>query len=243
MPGGGILEVCAENVKHQKNGNFVRISFYDHGHGIPADDLSKIFDPYFSTKKIGAQKRTGLGLSVCQSIIIQHGGDVLVDSKPDRGTTIHLYLPAENVNSQENSLETRQEEEISLFGEGRILVMDDEEMIRELAEEILTHLGYDFEFAQNGSDAVKLYRSALEAKIPFDAVILDLTVRGGMGGKEALQKIRQFDPHVKGIVSSGYSADPGITDFSKYGFKGAVAKPYTVEELSQELTRVLNADG
>jgi DNA-binding NarL/FixJ family response regulator len=88
-----------------------------------------------------------------------------------------------------------------------------------------------------------LYRSALEAKIPFDAVILDLTVRGGMGGKEALQKIRQFDPHVKGIVSSGYSADPGITDFSKYGFKGAVAKPYTVEELSQELTRVLNADG
>ena len=122
-------------------------------------------------------------------------------------------------------------------------MMDDEEMIRKLAEEILTHLGYDFEFAKNGSEAVELYRSALEAKIPFDAVILDLTVRGGMGGKETLQKICQFDPHVKGIVSSGYSADPGITDFGKYGFKGVVAKPYTVEELSQELTRVLNADG
>lgn len=242
MPGGGILKVYAENIKHQNNGNYVRISFCDHGRGIPADDLSKIFDPYFSTKKMGVQKRTGLGLSVCQSIIIQHGGDVLVDSKPDCGTTIHLYLPAVTVNSQEVSLETRQEEEISLFGEGRILVMDDEEMIRELAEEILTHLGYDFEFAKNGSEAVELYRSALEAKIPFDAVVLDLTVRGGMGGKEALQKILQFDPQVKGIVSSGYSADPGITDFNKHGFKGVVAKPYTVAELSQELTRVLNVD-
>jgi len=122
-------------------------------------------------------------------------------------------------------------------------VMDDEEMIRKLAEEILTHLGYDFEFAKNGSEAVELYRSALEAKIPFDAVVLDLTVRGGMGGKETIQEILQLDPYVKGIVSSGYSADPGVTDFRKYGFKGVVAKPYTVEELSQELTRVLNADG
>ncbi len=97
-------------------------------------------------------------------------------------------------------------------------------------------------FAANGSEAVELYRSALEAKIPFDAVVLDLTVRGGMGGKEAIQEILQFDPHVKGIVSSGYSADPGITDFRKYGFKGVVAKPYTLEELNQELTRVLDAD-
>ena len=243
MPGGGILEICAENVNHQKNGNYVRISFCDHGRGIPANDLSKIFDPYFSTKKMGARKRTGLGLSVCHSIVIQHGGDVLVDSKPDCGTTIHLYLPAATANSQEDNFENRQEQEIPLFGEGRILVMDDEEMIRKLAEEILTHLGYDFEFAKNGSEAVELYRSALEAKIPFDAVVLDLTVRGGMGGKETIQEILQLDPYVKGIVSSGYSADPGVTDFRKYGFKGVVAKPYTVEELSQELTRVLNADG
>jgi PAS domain S-box-containing protein len=242
MPGGGILEVCAENVKDQKNGNYVKISFCDHGRGIPADDLSKIFDPYFSTKKMGARKSTGLGLSVCHSIVIQHGGDVRVDSKPDCGTTIHLCLPAVSVDSQEENLESRQEEEIPLFGEGRILVMDDEEMIRGLAEKILTHLGYDFEFAKNGSEAVELYRSALEAKIPFDAVVLDLTVRGGMGGKEAIQEILQFDPHVTGIVSSGYSADPGITNFRKYGFKGVVAKPYTLEELGQELIRVLNAD-
>jgi CheY-like chemotaxis protein len=243
MPGGGILEVCAENVGHQHNGNYVKVSFCDHGRGIPAENLSKIFDPYFSTKKMGAQMQTGLGLSVCQSIIIQHGGDVQVDSKPDGGTTIHLFLPAVAANSPEDSLEIRQEEEISLFGEGRILVMDDEEMIRELAGEILTHLGYDFEFAKNGSEAVALYRKAQEAMIPFDAVILDLTVRGGMGGKQALQEILQFDPHVKGIVSSGYSNDPSITDFNKHGFKGVVAKPYTVEELNQELTRVLNADG
>jgi PAS domain S-box-containing protein len=243
MPRGGILEVCAENVKHQKNGNYVRISFCDHGHGIPADDLPKIFDPYFSTKNMDAQKSTGLGLSVCHSIVIQHGGDIMVDSKPDWGTTIHLYLPAVTVNLQEDNLESPQEEEIPLFGEGRILVMDDEEIIRELAEKILTHLGYDFEFAANGSEAVELYRNALEAEIPFDAVVLDLTVRGGMGGKEAIQEILQFDSHVKGIVSSGYSADPGITDFRKYGFKGVVTKPYTLEELNQELTRVLDADG
>lgn len=242
MPEGGILEIGAENVKHQKNGNYVKISFSDHGSGISADDLSKIFDPYFSTKKMGAQKGTGLGLSVCHSIVTQHGGDVLADSKPDCGTTIHLYLPATTSNPLEENLESQQEKEIPLFGEGRILVMDDEEMIRELAADILTHLGYDFEFAKNGSEAVELYRKALEAKIPFNAVVLDLTIRGGMGGKEAIQEILQLDPQVKGIVSSGYSADPGITDFRKYGFKGVVAKPYTLEELSQELTQVLNAD-
>jgi PAS domain S-box-containing protein len=243
MPEGGILEIRAENVKNQKTGSFVKISYSDHGCGIHADDLSKIFDPYFSTKKVGGQKGTGLGLSVCHSIVTQHGGDVLADSKPDGGTTIHLYLPAATDNPLEENSEKRQEEEIQLFGEGRILIMDDEEMIRKLAAEILTHLGYDFEFAKNGSEAVELYRSALEAKIPFDAAVLDLTVRGGMGGKEAIREILQFDPHVKGIVSSGYSADPGLTDFRKYGFKGVVAKPYTLEELSRELTRVLNAEG
>ncbi len=242
MPQGGILEVRAENYQNGQNGNYVKISFSDHGSGIAPKDLSKIFSPYFSTKKGGAQKDAGLGLSICHSIVIQHGGDVQAESIPNRGTTIHLYLPAATGKALEENLENRQEQEIPLFGEGKILVMDDEEMIRELAGEVLTHLGYEVEFAQNGSVAVELYRNALETGNPFDAVILDLTVRGGMGGKKTMNKLLQLDPHVRGIVSSGYSQDSGITDFRKYGFKGVVVKPYTLEELSQKLTRVLNTD-
>ncbi|UCF93722.1 MAG: response regulator [Desulfobacterales bacterium] len=247
MPNGGILRVTAENLNLAQHvlplerGSYVKISIADQGNGIPATDLSKIFDPYYSTKERGDQKGTGLGLSIGHSIIKKHGGGIAVESQIGVGTTFHIYLPAaeHEVLAMRTADETATNAPVS--DGGRILVMDDEKMIRELAGEILSHLGYQVDFARDGQEAVTLYQQALTSENPFDAVILDLTVRGGMGGKEAIRKLIQIDPDVKAIVSSGYSADPGITDFRKYGFRDVAAKPYTVEQLGARLTRVLGA--
>jgi PAS domain S-box-containing protein len=246
MPDGGDLRVDAENMKtadrppHLKKGNYVRISIADRGTGIAKKNLDKIFDPYFSTKKRGTKKGTGLGLSISQSIIKKHGGDVTVESRVGQGTTFHIYLPSANGKNHAQQAATPAELEIPLFGEGRILVMDDEEMIRKLAAEILTYLGYEVDFAANGAEAVDRYKQAMAAGKPFDAVILDLTVKGGVGGKAAIQKLVKIDPHVIGIISSGYTNDPGITDFGQYGFSGVVAKPYTMGELGEKLNHVLS---
>jgi CheY-like chemotaxis protein len=132
------------------------------------------------------------------------------------------------------------EQEIPIFGEGRILVMDDEAMIRKLAGELLSYLGYDVDFALDGAEAIKRYKQALDSKKPFDAVILDLTVKGGMGGKETIEKLSKIDPNVVAIVSSGYCNDPGITDFGRYGFSGVVTKPYTMSELGEKLNQVVS---
>ena len=152
---------------------------------------------------------------------------------------MHLYLPAADPQALEKIHSEKPLEKSRIFGEGKILVMDDEQMIRELAGEILWHLGYEVEFARNGDEAVALYQKSMNSAKPFDAVILDLTVRGGMGGKETIQQLIGIDPDVKGIVSSGYSDDPGMTNYKKYGFSGVVAKPYTLEELGEKLNRVL----
>jgi CheY-like chemotaxis protein len=159
----------------------------------------------------------------------------------DAGTTMHIYLPAADPQALKKTPSKKPLEQSRIFGEGKILVMDDEQMIRELAGEILWHLGYEVEFARNGDEAVALYQKSMNTAKPFDAVILDLTVRGGMGGKEAIQQLIGIDPDVKGIVSSGYSDDPGMTNYTKYGFSGVVAKPYTLEELGEKLNRVLKS--
>jgi CheY-like chemotaxis protein len=202
--------------------------------------LDKIFNPYFSTKKIGNKKGTGLGLSICHSIIRKHGGNVTVESELRRGTTFHLYLPSANGKSSDKKAANTTEQEIPIFGEGRILVMDDEAMIRKLAGELLSYLGYEVDFAPNGTEAVKRYEQAMDSKRPYDAVILDLTVKGGMGGKETIQKLVKIDPRVVAIVSSGYCNDPGITDFDQYGFSGVVTKPYTMSELGEKLNQVIS---
>ena len=245
MHAGGAVNVAVSNVlvtdevPTLMEGDYVRISVTDQGNGIPADEFDKIFEPYYSTKKRGHSRGTGLGLSICRSIIRKHGGDVTVASQIGVGTTIHLYLPAANPKvSRKISIE-KPPKQPPIFGEGKILVMDDDPMIRELAGEILWHLGYEVEFANDGNEAVALYQKSMVSAKPFDAVILDLTVRGGMGGKEAIQKIIAIDPDVKGIVSSGYSDDPGMTDFKQYGFSGVVAKPYTLAELGEKLNQVL----
>ncbi len=247
MPEGGLLKISAENVKSDDNlpilrkGNYVKISIGDHGKGIAKKNLNKIFNPYFSTKKMGNKKGTGLGLSICHSIIKKHGGDVTVESKYDKGTTFHIYLPSANGKASHQKAAVTSEQEIPIFGEGRILVMDDEAMIRKLAGELLTYLGYEVDFAMDGTEAVKRYKQAMTSKKPFNAVILDLTVKGGMGGKKAIQELTKIDPHVIGIVSSGYCNDPGITDYGRYGFSGVVAKPYTMGELGEKLNQVMSS--
>ena len=245
MPQGGSLDVSAENVKSNevipglRNGKYIKISIADQGKGIAQKNLDRIFNPYFSTKKQGDKKGIGLGLSICHSIIKKHGGNVTVSSKYGKGATFHIYLPCATCKMPDQPVGETSEQEIPIFGEGRILIMDDEAMIRKLAGELLTYLGYTVDFALNGTEAVKCYKQALESNTPFDAVILDLTVKGGMGGKKTIQQLTKIDPHVVGIVSSGYSNDPVIAEYKRHGFKGVVTKPYTMGELGEKLNQAL----
>jgi PAS domain S-box-containing protein len=245
MQEGGTIKVSAANtqltdeVPTLVEGDYVQISIADQGGGIPEAEFDRIFEPYYSTKEMGNTRGTGLGLSICRSIIRKHGGEVTVESRMGVGTSMHLYLPAADPQALKKIPNQKPPEQSRIFGEGKILVMDDEQMIRELAGEILWHLGYEVEFASNGDEALALYQKSMNSAKPFDAVILDLTVRGGMGGKETIQQLMGIDPDVKGIVSSGYSDDPGMTNYKEYGFSGVVAKPYTLEELGEKLNRVL----
>ncbi|MDX1776407.1 MAG: PAS domain S-box protein [Desulfobulbales bacterium] len=239
MTEGGVINITAENltVTHEqknlpiKQGRYVKISFQDNGRGIPAKDLPRIFDPYFTTKKDGS----GLGLSIVHSIVTNHGGHIEVHSQPEDGTTFVIYFPA----SLEDDLITEAEIPQISKGSGKILVMDDEEMIRDFAKEMLENLGYDVVLAKDGEEAVTLFQAAKVNGRPFAAVLMDITVPGGMGGKEAMEKLLAIDPAVKGIVSSGYAQDPIMSQYKDYGFTGVVPKPYNLEEMSRELQRVL----
>ncbi|MCP4368375.1 MAG: response regulator, partial [Deltaproteobacteria bacterium] len=184
-------------------------------------------------------KGMGLGLSICHSIIKKHNGDIVAESFSETGTSLHFYLPAskETIVTQEFSKVS--EKEKLILGKGRILVMDDEKMVIKITGHLLNRLGYDASFSKDGAQAVKMYKKAMELQNPFDAVILDLTVRGGMGGKEAIKKLIEIDPKVRAIVSSGYSNSPVITSYKDYGFIGVIAKPYNINELSKKLNEVL----
>ena len=245
MPEGGDLYVSAWNelvttqTQGPPPGRHVVISIQDSGQGIAPETLGRIFDPYFSTKEMGTDRGLGLGLSIANSIIDQHGGAIGVASEIGMGARFSIYMPASN-----NPLAPRRQEETCPLDSncpttGRILVMDDEEMIRNLAGNILTRLGYEPAFARHGDEAIHLYRKALSDNNPFDAVILDLTVKGGRGGKETIQELVAIDPAVRGIVSSGYANDPGVTNYRDYGFCAVVAKPYRINELGDQLKRVL----
>ncbi|MEW6378169.1 MAG: PAS domain S-box protein [bacterium] len=255
MPRGGVIRIQAENVTvgpeaglPLQAGRYVKVSIIDQGPGIPAEILPKIFDPYFTTKPGGS----GLGLAVVYSVMKRHQGHVSAESRPGAGTTFSLYLP---VPEEKPAVEEQIREEISRKareeirkkrlqpGQGRILLMDDEQSMRDVAGNILSFLGYEVEFAIEGEEAVRLYRKALESGQPFDCVILDLTIAGGMGGDEAIRILREIDPGVKAIVSSGYSNAPIMSEYKKYGFKEVVAKPYGAEELSEKLHRVMGDEG
>lgn len=234
MPEGGILEVAIENVLIDSeahvpasNGKYVKVVFTDHGTGISEDHLQKIFDPFFTTKDMGR----GLGLAVTHSIIKNHEGHISVASRIGEGTTFTIYLPA----TEKQIAGQTCYENIPFKGEGKILIMDDDEMVRDSLGQMLEVAGYSVEFAKDGNEAIETFKKAKELSHPFDAVILDLTIPGGMGGKEAMIKLFEIDPEVKGIVSSGYATDPLMSDFEKYGFRGVIKKPYNVPELFKVL--------
>jgi two-component system cell cycle sensor histidine kinase/response regulator CckA len=242
---GGTIRVCAQNLIITGNendeslplqaGQYVKISIQDQGIGIPEEDLPMIFDPYFSTKERGCQKGMGLGLATAYSIVNKHGGHIAVESKVGVGTTCNICLPA----SDRETLPKKGVAKKPRGEKGKILVMEDEQMLRNLTGQMLNRLGYEAELVENGDEAIESYEEAMDSGEPFDAVILDLTVRGGMGGKNAIQKLKEMDPKIKAIVSSGYSDDPVMTDWRRYGFGGAVFKPYRKDDLRMALRRLL----
>lgn len=237
MPGGGKLVIKArEETLEESNslslpaGVYVRISFADQGCGIEDDHLKKIFTPYFSTKLSGS----GLGLALARSIIDRHGGAISASSEVGQGAVFTVLIPVAGVGGSLSETATTDHVVVGQ-GVGAIIVMDDEEMIRELASEMLKYLGYQVTCCGDGSEAVQQYKSALQSGEPFSAVIMDLTIPGGMGGKEAAQQILALDPGAFLIVSSGYSNDPIMANYREYGFSRAVAKPYKINELEQAL--------
>jgi PAS domain S-box-containing protein len=238
MPQGGLVAVRARNVvvtgeePSLSPGRWVRIEIEDKGVGIPAALLPKVFDPFFTTRP----GSTGLGLTTTASIVRQHRGHVTCRSEPDRGTTVVIWLPATPA-PETPAPPVREPGEARR--RGRVLVMDDQERIRDVVGRMLGHLGYDFDFAADGQEAIAFYERTLREGRRFDAVILDLTIPAGMGGKEAIERLLAIDPGVRAIVSSGYSNDPVMADHERYGFKALIAKPYRFEDLAAILERVL----
>ena len=239
MVNGGVLTVGIHNEAVAPDttlplapGNYLRLTVRDCGPGISAELLPRIFEPYFTTKETGV----GLGLATVYSIVKKHQGHVTVESFPGAGTTFELWLPAATV---EPVSATRSQ---SPFGEmqGRVLFMDDEEPIRQMASILLARLGLEPEMAEDGAEAVAKFKDARHAGRPFDLVVMDLTVPGGVGGLAALRQMQAIDPGVKAIVSSGYSSDPVMADHRAFGFSGMVAKPYRITDLAKTLREVLN---
>ncbi|MGQ9610957.1 MAG: PAS domain S-box protein [bacterium] len=230
MPNGGNINLFAENVTIEskvstllKTGKYVKITIEDFGSGIAEDILPKIFDPYFTTKR----NCSGLGLTIAYSIIRRHGGNIEVSSSYGKGTVISIYLPVSTVNATKE----KHSDIISIRNKGKVLIMDDEKMIRDITSKILEINGYEIATANDGLQAIDLYKKAMESGKPFNVVILDLTVPGGMGGEETIKRLIDIDPEVKAIVSSGYSNDPVIENYRQIGFKGFIYKPYSSREL------------
>jgi CheY-like chemotaxis protein len=239
MPEGGSIDISAENVELPKESNvllpnggkFTKIVIRDTGLGIPEKYLPKIFDPYFTTK----QKGSGLGLATSYSIIRNHGGAIEVISKPEHGTTFFIYLPAS---------ETGKKESVPTSGASttrkcRILVMDDEEVVLDVAKAMLMALGHDVETTTESVSAVEKYQQALASENPFDIVILDLTIKGGLGGEQTLARLRALDQNVKAVVASGYSDNSVLNNFQGHGFSAVLSKPYSLAILRDCLSALV----
>jgi CheY-like chemotaxis protein len=246
MPDGGTLHVRCENYSHPAEatadctditaGDYIRIRVQDEGSGISPDCLKRIFDPYFTTKAKG----NGLGLATVYSIIKNHSGLITVESELHAGTTFNIYLPAART-------QVKIDEPVDLTnepmdGSGRVLVVDDEEAIRMLVEFTLTRLGYEVSTAETATHGIEIYREALARGHRFDLVILDLTLPGGMGGKEALKRLIEVDPLVNAVVSSGYAMDATMSRYEDFGFRGVIAKPYEASELGRKVHAFIEAN-
>jgi two-component system, cell cycle sensor histidine kinase and response regulator CckA len=240
MPNGGTVSVTAENISFTEKehavlpaGDYVRISIKDSGIGIPREILPRIFDPFYTTKSEGR----GLGLATSYSIIKRHAGAIDVESEPGKGSTFYVCLPA----APKGSVLLSKEESAQIQkGSGRILLMDDEELIRESTEEMLAEIGYSVVCKENGKDAIQFFVSETNAKRNFAAMIFDLTVPGGMGGKDAVREIRKINPTIPVFVSSGYADDPVMKNPERYGFTASICKPFTLSDLGKMLARHLN---
>ena len=256
MPDGGTIRVKCENMKIEAvgavageagesiplaGGDYVRILIKDEGTGIPEEQINRIFDPFFTTKEEG----TGLGLATAHSIIEKHGGYLTVESTVGLGSTFYVYLPAakEGVLAEaapETSAgDGHGADDTGVSASGRILVLDDEEDIRELLGMILVRFGYVVEFSVDGAETIAMYRGAMGSDHAFDVVIVDLTIPGGIGGGDVIRELTQIDPTVKAIVSSGYANDPMMSDYRKYGFSGVISKPYEVRDLIKTVREVI----
>ena len=245
MPNGGLVTVRAENafvraseIPNLPAGDYVRVDFTDRGYGIPAEVMPKIFDPYFSTKRRGTQKGMGLGLTISHSIVQQHGGTLVAFSGVGVGTTFNVYLPATRKSATPLPIAVPA---TARPQSGRILVMDDEDYLRDIVRRGLEQGGYTVEAVGDGQLVVERYAAARAAGTPFDAVLLDLTVRGGLGGLGALEQLRQIDPDVKAIVMSGYDQGSILNDYAQHGFRAALPKPFDLEVLRATLIQVLAA--
>lgn len=238
MPGGGTVTIKANNTTIEPDsallpggGNYVKVVIRDSGKGIPASIIEKVFDPFFTTK----QKGTGLGLSICQSIIKKHDGQITITSREGKGTEVTLYLPA----SHEFLNEQGDAPGKLCKGYGKILIMDDEDFVLDIATQMLQGLGYSVETARHGEEAITKYSNALDEKLPFDAVILDLTIQGGLGGTKTCARLHDIHATVKIIASSGYSNDPVMANPEHYGFVDILKKPYIADGLANVLTKTI----
>ncbi len=241
MPEGGIVRVNAENISFGENdhlklkaGKYIKLSIADQGCGIAKKQLMKIFDPFYTTK----EKGRGLGLAISFSIVNRHDGYIYAESEAGQGTTFHIFLPA----SKEKIIVENSETEALRTGTGKILIIDDERIIRDSVNKILAQLGYEVQSACSGEEGVKRYEEARQQGQPFSVVIMDLTIPGGMGGKEAVREFKRIDPQAKVIVSSGYSNDPVMSEYRQYGFCGILPKPYNSKNLGEVLHKILVGD-
>jgi len=243
MPGGGKLKISAENIPSLAEagedvlplpeGRYVKITCTDTGMGIPKENLAHIFDPYFTTK----QKGSGLGLATTHAIIKKHNGLIRVKSVLGKGTTFEIFLPASD---QQKPKESKREQGLFNWQGKKALVMDDEPYIRELLKDFLEMLGFEVVTVANGQEAIETYAKSLQqGHTPIDVSILDLTIRGGLGGKETSKKIKGLNPRAKIIVASGYSTDSILSDYKEYGFAARLSKPFTIEEINKVLLKVL----
>jgi PAS domain S-box-containing protein len=237
MPNGGTINIQAynvslgsENMLALKAGDYIKISMRNQVLVISYENIEKIFDPSSTNKQDGGS----LELATAYSIVKKHEGHITLESKQGFGTTFYIYLPA-----SPEKLHIKKRDKTLMRGHGKVLVMDDEDMVRLVTGKMLYQLGYAAEFVKNGDEAITVYKKAKKSSKGFDAVIIDLTIPGGMGGKETIRKLIDVDPQVKAIVASGYAHDPVMSEYKDYGFCGAVPKPFTIEELGKLLQSIL----
>jgi PAS domain S-box-containing protein len=242
MPMGGTIQVSAKNVGSAarisglSGGSCVEVTVKDHGTGIPASYFDKIFEPYFTTKGKGS----GLGLATSFSIIKNHGGTITFESELGVGTAFYVYLPAVTDTVRQQAVKKAAAlPQSQPTKHGKILIMDDEATILMLLNRILGAAGYEVETSKDGAEAINKYSESKKAGKPFDAVILDLTIPGGMGGKETMAKLLEIDPKIKAIVSSGYANDPIMANYKEYGFGDVVVKPYSIDNMESALNALL----